>query len=74
MDSYSSIELMGNKWAPIVRYDTAHGYLHKDLYASGQNGTAKKEQLPIHDLNRGLTEAIDDLKRQADSTSKCKFW
>ena len=51
-----------DKWEPIIRYDTAHGYLHKDLYAAGRKETIKKEQVPIHDLNRGLTEAIEDLK------------
>lgn len=55
--------LMGNKWAPIVRYDTAHGYLHKDLYASGDDRTAKKESVSSSDFNHGLTEAIEDLKR-----------
>ena len=55
--------LIRGKWEPIIRYDTAHGYLHKDLYAAGRKETIKKEQVPVHDLNCGLTEAIDDLKR-----------
>jgi len=55
--------LIGNKWEPIVRYDTAHGYLHKDLYVAGQKERIKKERVPIADFNRGLTEAVEDLKR-----------
>ena len=55
--------LIGNKWEPIVRYDTAHGYLHKDLYMGGQKERIKKERVPIADFNRGLTEAVEDLKR-----------
>ena len=55
--------LICGKWEPIIRYDTAHGYLHKDLYVGGQKERIKKERVPIADFNRGLTEAIDDLRR-----------
>ncbi len=55
--------LIGNKWEPIVRYDTAHGYLHKDLYVRGKKEKVKKERVPITDFNQGLTRAIEDLKK-----------
>ena len=55
--------LIDSKWEQIVRYDTAHGYLHKDLYVAGQKEKIKKERVAIVDFNKGLTEAVEDLKR-----------
>ena len=51
--------LFENKWVPIVRYDTAHGYAHKDL----MNPDGSKEQmfLGIVDLNNALTLADIDI-------------
>jgi len=51
--------LFESKWVPIVRYDTAHGYAHKDL----MNPDGSKEQmfLGIVDLNNALTLADIDI-------------
>lgn len=62
--------LISNKWEPIMRYDTAHGYLHKDLYVRGKKEKIRKERVPIADLNQGLTQAIEDLKKHWESYKK----
>lgn len=50
---------MHGGWYPVARYDTAHGFLHLDLYT--QRGQTKY-RIPIQDLNQALTFAIADLK------------
>ena len=48
------------KWLPVVRYDTAHGFAHRDLY-DRQGGTVKTP-LFILNYNQALTFAESDLK------------
>jgi hypothetical protein len=47
-------------WRPIVRYDTAHGFAHKDLIHPG--GETEKQPLYLPDYNMAFTFAIQDLK------------
>lgn len=47
-------------WQPIVRYDTAHGFAHRDLLQP--DGSAVKTPLGLGDWNVALTVAVDDLK------------
>jgi hypothetical protein len=49
-----------NKWKPIVRYDTAHGFAHKDIIYA--NGTKEKIPLYISDFKEALTFSDKDLK------------
>lgn len=49
-----------NKWYPVVRYDTAHGFAHKDILS--YTGNVRKERLPFDDFNLALTFAEKDLK------------
>ena len=49
-----------SKWYPVVRYDTSHGFSHKDVLSC--KGVVKKETLPFNDLNLALTFAEKDLK------------
>lgn len=49
-----------NKWYPVVRYDTAHGFAHKDTLT--YKGKVEKEKLPFNDFNLALTFAEKDLK------------
>jgi len=49
-----------HKWHPVVRYDTAHGFAHKDLLTF--TGEVLKEKLPFHDYSLALTFAEKDLK------------
>jgi hypothetical protein len=52
--------LWQSKWLPVVRYDTAHGFAHRDLY--GTQGRAIKTPLFILNYNQALTFAESDLK------------
>jgi len=46
-------------WTPIVRYDTAHGFFHRDtLYP---DGTKEKKMLNYVDLDSAVKYAKNDL-------------
>ncbi len=47
-------------WVPVVRYDTAHGFAHRDLFS--EKGDVVKTPLGTKDLNQALTFAESDLK------------
>lgn len=49
-----------DKWYTMVRYDTAHGFAHKDIVSF--KGKVKKEALPFNDFNLALTFAEKDLR------------
>ncbi len=51
--------LLGNKWMPVVRYDTAHGYAHKDLI--NPDGSKEKIFMGVVNLNEALTLADKDI-------------
>lgn len=56
--------LATDQWTPVVRYDTAHGFAHRDRYRA--DGTVSRhELLPMNDYNQALTFAITDV---------CKKW
>jgi hypothetical protein len=46
-------------WQPVARYDTAHGFFHRDAYTARGS---MKYRVEIADLSETLTFAIDDLK------------
>lgn len=48
------------RWYPVVRYDTAHGFAHKDIVTF--SGGVTKHELPFADYNLALTFAEKDLK------------
>ena len=49
-----------DKWRQIVRYDTSHGFAHKDIiHPSGQK---EKQPLYFPTFNAAFTFAIQDLK------------
>ncbi len=50
-----------NKWHPIIRYDTRHGFAHRDLLHP--DGSSEKEPLGWEDYNLCFTYATEDLKR-----------
>lgn len=51
------------RWYPVVRYDTAHGYLHRDVMRP--DGTiAEKQAIPYRELGEALTTAREELRRQ----------
>ena len=49
-----------NKWHPIIRYDTTHGFAHLDKMHP--DGSVEKEPLPYWDYNEALTFAQYDIK------------
>ena len=51
---------INNKWQPIVRYDTSHGFAHKDIMHP--DGKTEKQPLYFQSFNIALTFAIQDLK------------
>jgi len=48
------------QWCPVVRYDTAHGFAHRDLMHP--DGRKEKTDLLSKDLNFCLTFAENDLR------------
>ena len=51
---------IGDVWSPVVRYDTAHGFVHRDLLSI--KGDLEKTPLFNQDYNDALTFAETDLK------------
>lgn len=49
------------EWQPIVRYDTAHGFAHKDIMRP-KGGEAIKQPLFFETYNLAFTFATLDLK------------
>ena len=55
------IELLaGNQWHQVVRYDTAHGFAHRDLMKP--DGKLEKTPLFLHTYSEALDFAEADLK------------
>lgn len=51
--------LLDNQWQPVVRYDTAHQFAHRDtLHPTAQT---QKERLAVQNYNEALTFSIADL-------------
>lgn len=56
------LEFMASeRWCPVVRYDTAHGFAHRDrYYPDGE--VSKHEPLPTTAYNAALTLALRDVR------------
>jgi hypothetical protein len=52
-------------WYPVVRYDTGHGFAHRDLI--DRKGNTQKTPLFNQDYNDALTFAENDLKANWES-------
>ena len=50
------------EWRAIVRFDTAHGYAHKDV--SHPDGSQETQDLRLDDYGVALTRALSDVKTQ----------
>lgn len=48
------------KWFPVVRYDTEHGFAHRDLL--DKKGSKQKTPMFTKDYNEALTFAEYDIK------------
>jgi hypothetical protein len=51
---------IGGKWIAIVRYDCAHGFLHRDIMHP--NGDKEKQVIDFDNLEMALTYAEQDFK------------
>lgn len=49
-----------DQWYPVVRYDTSHGFFHRDLF--NPKGEEIKKIIPIENLKDALIYAEQDLK------------
>ena len=61
--AYFRLQLETNvegRWASVVRYDTAHGFAHRDLI--DRRGRVQKTPLFNMDYNEALSFAESDLK------------
>lgn len=52
------------KWTAIVRYDCAHGYLHRDVMFP--NGDKEKQVIEFDSLEMALSYAEQDFKDRWD--------
>ena len=52
--------LIVKKWTPIVRYDLAHGFFHRDVMKS--NGEKEKTIIEIAELHEASIFAEHDIK------------
>lgn len=48
------------EWRPIVRFDTAHGYAHKDV--SYPDGKQETQELVLDDYGIALNHALRDVR------------
>ena len=51
---------ISNKWTAIVRYDTAHGFAHRDKMHSRKE--TEKVEILVRNYKEGLNFAIDDME------------
>lgn len=56
------------QWCPIVRFDEAHGFFHRDIISP--TGEQEKIDQPTSDKGLALTEAIEEIKQQWQSYRK----
>ncbi len=56
--------IINGKWAPIVRYDCAHGFFHRDVMHP--NGDKEKKLIDVPDLNFAFSYARQDLEDKWD--------
>ena len=53
---------IGGEWVAIVRYDMAHGFLHRDIMHP--DGTQDKITVAYRTLTEAITEAMDFIQAQ----------
>lgn len=53
------------EWRPVVRYDCAHGFIHRDLIAS--DGHEVKEKLPTQNPSEAVILAIEEIRGHLDT-------
>lgn len=53
------------KWQPVVRYDHAHGFIHRDMIAS--DGRKSKHDLGTQDTREAILLAMDEIQKNLNS-------
>ena len=48
------------EWVPVIRYDNAHGFCHRDTLHP--DGTQDKAGVAVGDVNQTFTYAIEELQ------------
>ncbi len=62
-----------DEWMAVVRYDTAHGYAHRDIMHPTQK--EEKTEMPVQDYNEALTIAMDDVvEKRYDYRRRYEEW
>jgi len=59
------LAMHGGKWIDVSRYDTAHGYAHRDILGR-IDGLRGKLRLPTLNYNQAFRYAIRDLEQNAE--------
>lgn len=57
---YQYETFINGNWMPIVRYDCAHGFFHRDILKP--NGDKEKQEIEIDNLKNASKYAEQDLK------------
>jgi len=57
---YQYEAFINGKWIPIVRYDCAHGFFHRDIL--NPNGDKEKQEIAIDNLKSASKYAEQDLR------------
>lgn len=61
------------EWIPMVRYDTAHGYAHRDILHPTQK--EEKTEMPVQNYNEALTIEMDDIvEKRYDYHRRYEEW
>lgn len=61
------------EWMPIVRYDTAHGYAHRDVMHPSQK--EEKTEMSVQDYNEAFNIAMDDIvKKRYEYRRRYEQW
>ena len=61
------------KWIPVVRYDTAHGYAHRDILHPRKK--EEKVRMAVQDYNEAFTIAMDDIvEKRYDYRRRYEEW
>jgi len=59
------LAFLGGRWVDVTRYDTAHGYAHRDVQGLNE-GLRGKLRLANVSFNQAFEYAIGDLKKNAE--------
>ena len=61
------------EWLPVVRYDTAHGYAHRDIMHPTKE--EEKTEMSVQNYNDALTIAMDDIvEKRYDYRRRYEEW